>query len=411
MNEPRDAADDVRAAPDPFRDPELDAALATQGPLTDEVAQPADRSGSAAARRRRSRAGGRGLPAGRRPSRRESHGSGAARDSATSSIAPTPRTGQRPPGRPVTKLPENASTYGAWKRLAGVHVRANELPDAHRGLPPGRSARPRGGQGRDRVAPRLAREGDGQRRAPPASTSRELAGAAGLLLTYVVLAVTAAGLAPRPSQSDEPARPRSGSIRSGSSTASSTASSSVTLVHGGFPHLFLNMYALYIVGPVVESIWGKRMFLLFYVLAAIGGATGSFLFSHAPVRRRLRRDLRARRRDPRRDPGPPSDARSAGAGRSSRSSGLFVVINLVVRVRQPGRRPEHRQRRAHRRADHRPVARVRRAAGQGPDAPLGDAAPARRGGRGAVAAPRRGRGHRRSWGSLPPRLALGGATL
>jgi rhomboid protease GluP len=43
------------------------------------------------------------------------------------------------------------------------------------------------------------------------------------------------------------------------------------------------MYALYIVGPVVESIWGRRMFLAFYLLCAIGGSTGSFLFTDASV--------------------------------------------------------------------------------------------------------------------------------
>jgi rhomboid protease GluP len=58
---------------------------------------------------------------------------------------------------------------------------------------------------------------------------------------------------------------------------------SVTLVHGSFLHLALNMYALYIVGPVVESIWGRRMFVLFYLLCAIGGSTGSFLFTDASV--------------------------------------------------------------------------------------------------------------------------------
>jgi rhomboid protease GluP len=52
-------------------------------------------------------------------------------------------------------------------------------------------------------------------------------------------------------------------------------------VHGGFLHLFLNLYALWIVGPVVESIWGKRLFVLFYLLTAVGGSTGSFLFSNA----------------------------------------------------------------------------------------------------------------------------------
>jgi rhomboid protease GluP len=55
---------------------------------------------------------------------------------------------------------------------------------------------------------------------------------------------------------------------------------SVTLVHGGYLHLIVNMYALWIIGPIVEGIWGRGLFALFYVLTAIGGSTGSFIFSH-----------------------------------------------------------------------------------------------------------------------------------
>src|SRR6185503_948423 len=64
----------------------------------------------------------------------------------------------------------------------------------------------------------------------------------------------------------------------------------VTLVHapgGTTPifslHLLLNMYALWIVGPIVESIWGKRLLLLFYFLTAIAASTASFLTSPGPA--------------------------------------------------------------------------------------------------------------------------------
>jgi membrane associated rhomboid family serine protease len=42
-------------------------------------------------------------------------------------------------------------------------------------------------------------------------------------------------------------------------------------VHGGFWHLALNMYALWLFGPRVESHWNAREFLRFYVFCGLGG--------------------------------------------------------------------------------------------------------------------------------------------
>jgi rhomboid protease GluP len=52
----------------------------------------------------------------------------------------------------------------------------------------------------------------------------------------------------------------------------------VALVHGGFLHLAFNMYALYIAGPLIEALYGRAMFLAFYLLAAAGGSVASYLF-------------------------------------------------------------------------------------------------------------------------------------
>src|SRR4051812_35918621 len=41
-------------------------------------------------------------------------------------------------------------------------------------------------------------------------------------------------------------------------------------MHGGFTHLLFNMYALWAFGTVLESMWGKNRFLLFYFLSGIG---------------------------------------------------------------------------------------------------------------------------------------------
>jgi membrane associated rhomboid family serine protease len=61
----------------------------------------------------------------------------------------------------------------------------------------------------------------------------------------------------------------------------------VTLLHGSpepglFPaslaHLFFNMYALYLAGPIVERWYGSLRFLLFYLVCAAGGSVSSFVF-------------------------------------------------------------------------------------------------------------------------------------
>ena len=42
-------------------------------------------------------------------------------------------------------------------------------------------------------------------------------------------------------------------------------------LHGGFMHIFFNMYSLYIVGPRIEDFFGKWKFLLIYFLSGISG--------------------------------------------------------------------------------------------------------------------------------------------
>ncbi|MCF0183557.1 MAG: rhomboid family intramembrane serine protease [Bacteroidaceae bacterium] len=41
-------------------------------------------------------------------------------------------------------------------------------------------------------------------------------------------------------------------------------------LHGGFAHVFFNMFALWMFGRVIESCWGPRRFLLFFLVCGIG---------------------------------------------------------------------------------------------------------------------------------------------
>ncbi len=53
------------------------------------------------------------------------------------------------------------------------------------------------------------------------------------------------------------------------------------LLHGSLLHLGFNMYALYALGPTLESYYGHARYLALYVLAGFAGNVTSFIFSPA----------------------------------------------------------------------------------------------------------------------------------
>lgn len=52
-------------------------------------------------------------------------------------------------------------------------------------------------------------------------------------------------------------------------------------VHGDFGHIFVNMLMVFFFGPPLESRWGGREFLRFYVVSGLGGVALYFLLSPA----------------------------------------------------------------------------------------------------------------------------------
>jgi len=54
------------------------------------------------------------------------------------------------------------------------------------------------------------------------------------------------------------------------------------LLHGNVLHILMNMYALFIIGPVIERSYGWRRFLALYLLAGVFGNVLSFLFTAEP---------------------------------------------------------------------------------------------------------------------------------
>ena len=50
-------------------------------------------------------------------------------------------------------------------------------------------------------------------------------------------------------------------------------------LHGGVVHLLLNMYALYMFGPLLEGALGRLRFTVLYLVSALGGSAVSYAFS------------------------------------------------------------------------------------------------------------------------------------
>jgi len=54
-------------------------------------------------------------------------------------------------------------------------------------------------------------------------------------------------------------------------------------LHGGFAHIFFNMLMLWLFGTAIESVWGGRNFLRYYIFCGIGGALASMIFTYNAI--------------------------------------------------------------------------------------------------------------------------------
>ena len=47
-------------------------------------------------------------------------------------------------------------------------------------------------------------------------------------------------------------------------------------MHGNFPHLFFNMFAVFMFGGAMENMWGPKKFLTFYIITGLGAAVAHY---------------------------------------------------------------------------------------------------------------------------------------
>jgi membrane associated rhomboid family serine protease len=179
----------------------------------------------------------------------------------------------------AVRLPENPTSYAAWRNVAAARVRAGDLRGA---LAAYREADARAPlEDKPEIANRLgwlsketgdtgaARRYFARGRGEPGfSLSMALVAATVLVSAWTFLSAEAGDLLFPLLALDK------GAVAAGEWWRLF----SVTLLHGNFLHLFFNMYALYLTGPIVERWYGSGPFLVFYLACAAAGSVASFVF-------------------------------------------------------------------------------------------------------------------------------------
>lgn len=178
----------------------------------------------------------------------------------------------------VLALPETPATYPAWRNVAAARVRAGDLRGAMTAYREADRRAP--AEHKPEIASRLgwlSKElGDARGASRYFARAR---GDAGLPLSAVVIGATAVV-----SLSVELSREGAGILEALALVKPLVAAGelwrllTVTLVHGGLLHLFFNMYALWLAGPLVERLYGRPLFAAFYVVLALAGSLATYAF-------------------------------------------------------------------------------------------------------------------------------------
>lgn len=179
----------------------------------------------------------------------------------------------------VLRLGETPSTYAAWRNVAAARVRAGDLAGAIAAYREADKRAPR--EDKPEIANRLGwltkETGD------PRAARRYFAAGRGdlplITVTMAILGLTCivtliAWLWTDGAQVTQLLELDKAAVADGEYWRLWT----VTLLHIDPLHLFFNMYALWLTGPIVERWYGRLRFLALYLLFAASASTASFLF-------------------------------------------------------------------------------------------------------------------------------------
>jgi membrane associated rhomboid family serine protease len=183
----------------------------------------------------------------------------------------------------ILELPETPSTYPAWREIAAARVRDGDLQgaiaayrEAERRAPP---------EDRAEIATRLgwlAKE-TGNVRASRRYFARGR-GAVIPFVTYGIIGITTViSLTASYTSEGEQILRVLALYKPAVANGEIWRLWTVTLVHADFLHLAFNMYALWLVGPLVEQIYGPARMLFVYLVAALGASVASFALNGGPL--------------------------------------------------------------------------------------------------------------------------------
>ena len=179
----------------------------------------------------------------------------------------------------AAELGETPSSYAAWRNVAAARVRAGDLAgaiaayrEAERRAPP---------NDRAEIATRLGwlTKESGDTRAARRYFARGRGDGPLISVTTILIAATAiVSLSALLSNEGEALITAFQLDKIAVAHGEYWRLWTVTLLHGSLLHLFFNMYALYLAGPIVERWYGPVRFLVFYLACAAAGSVGSFVF-------------------------------------------------------------------------------------------------------------------------------------
>jgi len=209
----------------------------------------------------------------------------------------------------AVEAPDTPLSWLAWKRLAADRVRSGDLPGALEAYRQADGRAPL--EERPEIASRLgwlSKELGDRRGASRAFGRSRVGGVSPPVVTYALLALTI-GIGVASMFSPDSAAlwfSLLGLDKAAVAHGELYRLFTVVFVHAGLIHLAGNMYALYLVGPIVETMYGSLRFLGIFVITAIAGSAASYLLV-------------------------PQDA----VGASGAIFGLFGILFVALRVHRP----------------------------------------------------------------------------